>query len=104
MSAAERAFAAAWKLYGDDDYEVVREHRFHPTRRWRFDFCWPSKLVALEIDGRGRHQTPKGVRDDCEKLAAACALGWRVLRFPATDKHDARLWVESVMDALVWEP
>ena len=29
----------------------VAEHRFHETRRWRFDFAWPDHRVALEIAG-----------------------------------------------------
>lgn len=36
-----------------------REHRFHPTREWRFDFAWPSLLttygeerrIAVEVEG-----------------------------------------------------
>lgn len=27
----------------------VTEHRFHPVRRWRFDFAWPDEHLALEI-------------------------------------------------------
>lgn len=30
-----------------------REFRFHPERRWRFDFAWPDVKVAVEIDGGG---------------------------------------------------
>lgn len=59
------------------------EHRFHPSRRWRFDFAWPDARVAVEIDGGqwarggGRHNRDS----DREKLNEAAALGWRVLRF-----------------------
>ena len=35
--------------------EPVREHRFHPTRRWRLDFFWASPVgyydLALECEG-----------------------------------------------------
>lgn len=62
----------------------VTEFRFHPTRRWRFDFCWPNERIALEVDGGvwsgGRHTTGKGFEGDCEKVGEAVALGWRVLR------------------------
>ena len=27
----------------------VMEHKFHPTRRWRFDFCWPQEKIALRL-------------------------------------------------------
>ena len=67
--------------------EPEREFVFHPTRRWRFDFAWPSLYIAAECEGGvwsgGRHTTPSGFTDDCEKYNAAAVLGWRVLRFPS---------------------
>lgn len=61
------------------------EFRFHPIRRWRFDFAWPSRLVAVEIDGgiwtQGRHSRGAGVEADCEKYCEAAIRGWRILRF-----------------------
>ncbi len=60
------------------------EYRFHPTRRWRFDWAWPDQKVALEIDGgiwtRGAHGRGAGIARDQEKTNHAAALGWRVLR------------------------
>jgi len=65
--------------------EPVREHKFHDTRRFRFDFAWPERKVALEIDGgvfsQGRHNRGKGYENDCIKFAEAAKLGWRVYRF-----------------------
>lgn len=62
----------------------TREYRFHPTRKWRFDFAWPEALVSLEIDGAtwtgGRHTRGSGFESDCEKLNEAAVLGWRVFR------------------------
>jgi very-short-patch-repair endonuclease len=78
----------------------VREYRFHPDRLWRFDFAFPGQRVAVEIDGRGRHQTVDGVRKDCEKLNEAARLGWRVLRFPATDRMRAREWALFIRDVV----
>jgi very-short-patch-repair endonuclease len=60
----------------------------------------PSQRLAIEIDGRGRHQTVAGVRMDCEKHNEAARLGWRVLRFPATDKRHADEWAAFVIDTL----
>lgn len=61
-----------------------REYQFHPTRRWRFDFAWPLKMVAVEIEGgvwsNGRHTRGKGFIEDCIKYNEATVLGWRVLR------------------------
>lgn len=28
-----------------------REFRFHPTRRWRFDFAWQPEKLAVEVEG-----------------------------------------------------
>lgn len=91
---------AAWNKAPLEGADLVREYRFHPTRRWRFDVAFPSAKVAVEIEGRGRHQTVTGYRGDCEKYNTATLLGWRLLRFPATDKAKAGEWVELVKEAL----
>ena len=56
---------------------AVPEYRFC-ERRWRFDFAWPEKKVALEIAGHGmsgaRH------RNDVHKYSRAVELGWRIVR------------------------
>lgn len=62
----------------------VPEHRFHATRKWRFDYALPAIMVAIEIEGIGgvsRHTTITGYAKDCEKYREAAALGWAVLRF-----------------------
>ncbi|MCC6475013.1 MAG: hypothetical protein IT514_14870, partial [Burkholderiales bacterium] len=49
----------------------VAEHRFHETRRWRFDWAWPDHRVAIEIEGgvwtAGRHTRGQGFLADIEK-------------------------------------
>lgn len=97
MSAAEDALIAAWPKHIP---APVREYRFHPERRWRFDAAWPSIKLAVEIDGRGRHQTVVGARNDCEKANEAIRLGWRVLRFPAVDKKHADDWVRTILEVM----
>lgn len=61
------------------------EYRFHPVRRWRFDFAWPEQRVAVEVDGatwtHGRHTRGIGYAADCEKINTATEIGWRVYRF-----------------------
>jgi len=107
-SQAERNFELAWRMAPLPGADLVSEYVFHPTRKWRFDFAFPAAKVAVEIDGRargnpgtpGRHQTVDGVRRDCEKHNEAVRLGWRVLRFPATDKQQAREWVQLVKEIL----
>lgn len=62
----------------------VPEYKFHPTRKWLFDFAWPEQKVALEIEGGawtgGRHTRGKGYESDCAKYSEAAVLGWKVLR------------------------
>jgi very-short-patch-repair endonuclease len=61
------------------------EFRFHPARKWRIDFAWPSLMLAVELEGaiwtRGRHTRGAGVLGDMEKYNALTAMGWRLLRF-----------------------
>ena len=65
-------------------HQLRIEHRFHPTRRWRFDLALPELWLAVEIDGggwvHGRHHREEGRQADEEKRQAAESLGWRVLR------------------------
>lgn len=64
--------------------ECVKEHKFHPTRRWRFDYAIPAHKIAVEVEGGvwtgGRHTSPKGFLNDMEKYNTATVMGWRVLR------------------------
>lgn len=70
------------------------EYRFHGLRRWRFDFAWPGRMLAVEVEGgqwvNGRHQRGKGYEDDCEKYNTAALMGWRVLRFTGDMVKDGR--------------
>lgn len=63
---------------------VVKEYRFHPTRRWRFDYAIPEHKIALEVEGgvwsQGRHTRPQGFLGDIEKYNTAGLMGWRVFR------------------------
>lgn len=63
---------------------AVTEYRFHPKRKWRFDFAWPTVRVALEVEGGvwtgGRHTRGAGFLRDMEKYNSAAIAGWRVLR------------------------
>lgn len=62
----------------------VREHRFHPTRRWRFDYALPEHRLAIEVEGgvwtAGRHIRAQGFLGDMEKYNTAAVLGWRLIR------------------------
>jgi very-short-patch-repair endonuclease len=64
-----------------------REYMFAKSigRRWRFDFAYPERKVAIECEGgtwsRGRHVRGAGYAKDLEKYNQAVAMGWKVLRF-----------------------
>ena len=85
-SPLERLLAA--QIVGAGLPEPVREYRFAPPRRWRFDFAWLDNKLAVECEGGvwslGRHLRPRGFVSDAEKYNAAVALGWRVLRFASS--------------------
>ena len=71
----------------------VREYRFSPPRRWRFDFAWPRNLVALEIEGGsfiGGHKRGKAYESDCEKSNSAVLNGWWVFRVTPAMVDDGR--------------
>jgi hypothetical protein len=69
------------------------EYRFHPERRWRCDYGWPTQRLLVERDGGiyqgGRrpgtrvagHSSISGIRRDMEKSNAAQLLGFVFLRF-----------------------
>lgn len=128
-SQAEEAFLAVWAEDGLPGADLVPQYVFHPVRRWRFDFAVPSLKVAVEIQGMGRvmpsycnrcksvarcpkcgkppmvsqaggHQTPKGMRNDCEKNNEALMLGWRIITF-STAAYDPDRWVEVLNKTLL---
>lgn len=64
--------------------DCVKEYRFHPTRRWRFDYAIPEHKIAVEVEGGvwsgGRHTSPKGFLNDIEKYNTCTLMGWRLFR------------------------
>jgi very-short-patch-repair endonuclease len=82
LSKAEERLAFHMRAEG---IAFEREYRFDQTRRWRFDFAFPEKRLAIEIDGGihtgGRHVRARGFCDDLAKLNSAVMQGWKVLRF-----------------------
>lgn len=99
----EASFASQAEAQG---IQMESEYRFHPTRRWRFDFAIPDVLLGIEIEGgtwvSGRHSRGPGFEKDCEKYSEAAILGWRVLRFNNHMVNDGRA-VEYLMRALAYE-
>ena len=96
-----------WQLKATRLPTPVREHRFHPTRRWRFDFAWPDRKLAVEVEGamwtNGRHTRPEGFQSDLEKYNEATMAGWRVLRVTGPMVDDGRA-MNLIEDALKETP
>jgi very-short-patch-repair endonuclease len=104
-SKAEECLVAALEASPLEGWDLTREFRFHPERRWAFDLAFPSQMLAVELDGQ-RHRTAGGHIADCEKLNEAVRLGWRVLRFPSgrVSKKKAAEWAELVRECLLFPP
>lgn len=73
-----------------------RQVKFHPTRRWPFDFAWRKEKIAVEIQGggfmkKGGHNTGIGVAQDYDKHRNAVILGWRLLTFTTYDLKKKRV-------------
>jgi len=80
-------------------------------RKWRLDFAWPSKRLAIEIDGgefvQGGHGRGVQMRKDREKDREATKRGWRVLRYVGKDLKEAPVqmaeeiyWLYSVLPTI----
>ena len=107
---------------------AVAEHRFHPERKWRFDYAFPAVQsvprcneygeksgcityecggVAVEVQGgiwtKGRHTRGAALLKEWEKLNTAAALGWRVL-FVAPGKETSTAFVTLLEQALSQNP
>ena len=101
MSIGEETFALHMRAAGIDGFE--REYRFAPPRRWKFDFCDPARMIAVEVEGGhwsgGRHVRGAGFQNDCEKYSTAAVLGWRVLRF-TTDQVKSGMALRMLQQAI----
>lgn len=79
----EDMLAESMRLHGLPTPE--REFRFHAVRKFRLDFAWPERMLAVEIEGGlyrgGGHTSVAGLKRDIEKGNLLTLGGWRLLRF-----------------------
>lgn len=79
-SDAMARFEDLWRMLGGP--ALATEHRFHPERRWRFDYAHLPSKTAIEINGGvwsgGRHNRGAGYLRDREKVNMAQMFGWKV--------------------------
>lgn len=87
MSALEETLLGQIRLVGLP--EPQREYRFWPGRRFAYDFAWPDRMLAVEVEGAiwagGRHTSGAGFLRDADKYNEAALRGWKVLR--VTSNH-----------------
>lgn len=78
------------------------EFKFHPVRKWRFDFAL-AKGIAVEVDGgiwvQGRHSRGGGMEEDFVKMNEGALLGWRVLRF-STGQVKSGMAIDTIKRAI----
>jgi very-short-patch-repair endonuclease len=88
----ERALFTELKMVGIP--VPVRQFRFHSTRLWKFDFAWPERHMAVEVDGGtwtgGAHVRGKRYEGDCEKGNEAVLLGWQIMHVTTDMVRDGR--------------
>ena len=97
-------FSHYWCIFAKNKDAPIPEFRFHPSRKWRFDFAFADKKIAVEVEGNawnvrggGRHMQD----GDLEKYNQAALLGWRVFRFsPAMLENNPEDCIHLIMDAL----
>jgi len=102
----ERRFETVYKLLTRNKNIpiYIREFKFHPDRKWRFDFAWPNYKIAVEVDGMawqaggGKHNTDR----DREKINNAMLLEWHVFRFSGKQIREApERNINMVLDLLI---
>ena len=107
-SSLEIAFMRVWKTVAGDQWPYPkRECRFHPTRKWRFDFAWERERVAVEMEGGvfvgGGHTRGRQYTMNCQKYNAATVAGWRVLRYTVADVQERPVQMIEEITALLAE-
>lgn len=84
-----------------------KEFRFHPVRRWRFDYAWPDIKIALEVHGgvftNGRHTRGKGFTEDKVKMNTAQLLGWIVIEATTAHVKNGQMltWIKEAIELRV---
>lgn len=96
----------------------VKEHRFHPTRRWSFDYAFIAERLAVEYEGgmfsgtgakrcalckrlpSAGHFAINRIKTDAEKYNTAATMNWAVIRVLPTMVDDGTA-IETIKRALM---
>jgi len=106
-SELERSFLSSWTQYYPRHLPITQV-QFAKPKLWKFDFAWPSRLIAVEVQGMGPgHCSLEGMTKDYNKQMAALLLGWRVVYL--TKNHLSQENIASVCDTIakllnIYEP
>ena len=65
-------------------------YKFHPSKRWRFDFAWPSRQIAIKYEGIFSV-------GDCDEYNEAQKMGWTVFMLIAAQVESG-----AASELLVW--
>ena len=87
----------------------VQQYKFHPTRRWKADFCWVEEKLIVEVQGgiwashngtKSGHTTGQGILRDCEKMNEAVLLGYKYLKVckENIDSGQAIEWIRKAIN------
>jgi len=75
----ELIFLKHWTMHYPDK-KPMTQFTFHPTRKFRFDFCWPMHKIALEVQGYGPgHNSLIGMTQDYDKNMEAMLHNWKIM-------------------------
>jgi len=79
LSVGEETFALHCRVH---NLTPVREFHFDPVRKWRIDFAWPDRKLAVEIES-SVHRIKGRFSRDIDKYNALEKSGWTLLRYTA---------------------
>jgi very-short-patch-repair endonuclease len=92
-------------LLMSEKIKFEEEYRFHPIRKFRFDFAVITKgvKVAIEYEGvfggaKSRHTSVIGYSADCEKYNLATTMGWKVLRYTSMNNTNVLKDLKAILD------
>jgi very-short-patch-repair endonuclease len=94
----------AWQIHAVGLPAPAREHAAIPNRKYRVDFAWPDRRLAVEVEGgiwqEGAHSTGSGITRDIEKANLLALAGWTLIR--CTAEHirsgQALRWIETALN------
>lgn len=82
--------------------EAIPEYKFHPKRKWKFDYAILEHKIAIEIEGsvwtNGRHTRGSGFVKDMEKYNTATAMGWKLIRIVPNDYTSALFFIALILE------